>query len=65
VVGLERCVFEVEHLPLVLQRRQEHLVERGYWSRLATSHGLAAVADEPVGPSELGNRLVELTRRAA
>lgn len=64
VVGLDRCAFEVEHLPLVLQRQREHLVEQGFWSGLAADNGLTVVADEPVGPSELGNFLIELTRDA-
>ncbi|HEX6667336.1 MAG TPA: class I SAM-dependent methyltransferase [Solirubrobacterales bacterium] len=59
-VGLDRCVFEVEHLPLVLERRREHLVEQSYWSQLAPEHGLRASTDEAVGPKELGNFLVEL-----
>lgn len=64
VVGVERCTFEVEHLPLVLQHQREHLVEQGFWSRLATPHGLTVVADDPVGPPDLGNYIVELTRDA-
>jgi SAM-dependent methyltransferase len=64
VVGLDRCVFEIEHLPLVLQGRREHLVRQGYWSQIANAHGLLPVADDPVGPTELGNFLVELVSRA-
>ncbi len=64
VVGLDRCVFEIEHLPLVLQRQREHLVQRGFWSGLAVAHGLLPIADEPIGPAELGNLLVELVPSA-
>ncbi len=53
-------MFEVEHLPLVLQNRREHLVERGFWSKTAEANGLRPLADDPVGPPELGNFLVEL-----
>jgi SAM-dependent methyltransferase len=60
VVGFARCLFEVEHLPLLLNNDREHLVERGFWSRIGEEHGLTSVVDEPVGPPELGNYLVEL-----
>jgi ubiquinone/menaquinone biosynthesis C-methylase UbiE len=65
VVGLDRCVFEVEHLPLLLNDDREHVVERGFWSRVGSDHGLAALADEAVGPPELGNYIVELQSRGA
>lgn len=61
VVGLERCIFEIEHLPLLLRNEREYLVESGFWSRQAIKHGLSTVSDESIGPPEIGNYVVELT----
>ena len=61
-VGIDRAIFELEHVPLILKRRQEHLVGEDFWRECAADEKLRQVKSRIVGPGNLGNMIIEITQ---
>lgn len=61
-VGLDRAIFELEHIPLILRREQEYLVPEAFWNRCLEQAGFRQASRAIQGADELGNRVLAFRR---
>lgn len=60
--GLDRAIFELEHVPMILRKEQEHLVSEDFWWNCTKYVGLHSVESTVVGPEILGNKVLEMRK---